>query len=58
MDDLESIMKLVPTDSSGKWVSTQDVRVLVDSMLNSNWDHYSGLPSVSAYIQEPALDKQ
>lgn len=49
---IDTIMERVPTDSSGKWVAVSDVRSVITSVITSlqpAWDHYSDLPSPSAY---------
>lgn len=43
------IMENIPTDASGKWMSVEDVRKAIYNILQPSWDHYSDLPSPSAY---------
>jgi hypothetical protein len=49
MDNIDIIMQTIKTDSSGKWVSVEEVRRLVEGMLQPKWDEYSGLPAPKAY---------
>lgn len=42
-------MSQLPTDSSGKWVSVNDIRKVLNESFSLGWDHYSDLPSVSSY---------
>lgn len=43
------IIDKIPTDSSGKWVSVEDLRQTLIEVLHPDWDYYSDLPSPSAY---------
>jgi hypothetical protein len=46
---VDIVMNKVPTDSSGKWVSVEELREVLTEVLDSDWDYYSDLPSPSAY---------
>ena len=47
--NIDLIMDRIPTDSSGKWSSIEDVRRAIEQILQPSWDYYSDLPSPSAY---------
>lgn len=49
MNMVELIMESIKTDSSGKWVSIEEVRRVVEDILQPKWDEYSGLPAPKAY---------
>lgn len=42
-------MASIPKDSSGKWIAVDDVRHAIYNIIQPSWDHYSDLPSPSAY---------
>ena len=46
---VDIVMNKVPTDSSGKWVSVDDLRQTLTEVLHPDWDYYSDLPSPTAY---------
>jgi hypothetical protein len=48
---IDNVMEQMPRDSSGKWVAVNDVRETLENVLHPEWDHYSDLPSPSAYQQ-------
>lgn len=48
---IDLILEDIPKDSSGKWIATDDVRKAIYNILQPSWDHYSDLPSPSAYQQ-------
>lgn len=46
---LDTIMKNIPTDLSGKWIAVDEVRKAIYNIIQPSWDHYSDLPAPSAY---------
>lgn len=46
---VDIIMASIPKDSSGKWIAVDDVRHAIYNIIQPSWDHYSDLPSPSAY---------
>ena len=48
---VDSIMESIPKDSSGKWIAVDEVRKAIYNIIQPSWDHYSDLPSPSAYQQ-------